>query len=94
MPPTREVLVGNGGFTWSAMNPYIKPFWLRVRHILKGRPWYTSKAAIGDDMNPAHIIYDVLTNTRYGLGFITQRIDDAAFRAAADTFHAEGFGMR
>lgn len=85
--------VGNSGFTWCAMNPYIKPFWVKVKHIVTGRSWYTAKAAIGNDMNPAHILYDVLTNTKYALGFSSLKINDASFRAVADKLHAEGFGL-
>lgn len=90
----KEMGANDQGFIWSAMNPYLKPFWLKVRHVLANRPWYTAKAAIGDDdMNPAHIIWDAMTNTKYGLGFPTGLMDDAAFRAAADKLYDEGFGL-
>ena len=83
-----------GGFTWSAMNPYLKPFWQKVRHITTGRPWYPEKAAIATkDMNPAHIIWDAMTNTLYGLAIPEAKMDDAAFRAAADKLYTEGFGI-
>lgn len=84
-------------------NPYIKPWAFRVRRILKGwqsdAVWYSSKASItlpggvGQAMNPAHIVYECLTNTEWGLGYGTSLIDDANFRAAADTFYAEGLGL-
>ena len=44
-------------------------------------------------MNPAHIIYQCLTDTAWGMGYPTASIDDAAFTAAADTLYAEGFGL-
>lgn len=44
-------------------------------------------------MNPAHIVYECLTNTQWGLGYPPAKIDDASFTAAADTFHAEGLGL-
>lgn len=44
-------------------------------------------------MNPAHIIYECLTNTEWGAGNGTGLIDDTQFRAAADTFYAEGLGL-
>ena len=44
-------------------------------------------------MNPAHIVYECLTNTEWGLGYPTGKIDTASFTAAADTFHAEGMGL-
>lgn len=43
-------------------------------------------------MNPAHIIYQALTDPR-GMGEPTSRIDDDSFRAAADTFYNEGMGL-
>lgn len=87
----------------SANNPYIKPIAIRARRILKGwqsdAPWYSAKAAItlpggvGQAMNPAHIVYECLTNADWGMGYGSSLIDDANFRAAADTFFAEGFGL-
>lgn len=82
------------GFWWTANAQSPKPFWTEVKHILKGRSWYTAKATIGAyDMNPAHMIYAVLTNAQYALGRPASDIDDTAFRAAADTLYAEGFGL-
>lgn len=45
------------------------------------------------DMNPAHIIYDARTNGYRGVGYPVAMIDDAAMRAAADTYYDEGFGL-
>ncbi|AOH36885.1 hypothetical protein BGP89_11400 [Luteimonas sp. JM171] len=58
--------------------------------------WYQSRAAVGPDgdMNAAHIIYETLTSRTWArLGYSPSEIDDASFRAAADTLHAEGFGL-
>ena len=55
--------------------------------------WYSAKAAIGNDMNPAHILYATYTSTKWGAMFNTADIDDANFRAVADTLYTEGFGM-
>ena len=45
----------------SAMNPYIKPWSAELTRIIRrsdGSPqWYSDKAAIAGDMNPAHHIY-------------------------------------
>lgn len=96
-------------FTWAAMNPYFKPVWVRVTNILsgwRGGVWYHEKAIISgsyaattkgnvqcDDMNPAHIIYKVLTNTDWGMGYNPHDIDDASFRKAADKLYEERFGL-
>lgn len=55
--------------------------------------WYSAKAAIGDDMNPAHILYETYTSTKWGAMFNTADIDDTNFKAVADTLYTEGFGM-
>lgn len=81
----------------SAMNPYIKPWSAEVTRIIRrsdGSPqWYSDKAAIDGDMNPAHIIYECLTDRTWGRGYSSAEIDDASFRAAADTLYAENFGL-
>ncbi|MCC6007208.1 MAG: VWA domain-containing protein, partial [Rhodobacteraceae bacterium] len=46
----------------------------------------------GPDMNPAHIIRECLTNRDWGLGMAEAEIG-ASFIGAADTLHAEGFGL-
>ena len=49
---------------------------------------------IGDyDANPASILYDILTDTRYGLGLSPTLIDEAAFQAVGHTLFGEGCGM-
>jgi len=85
-------------FYWSAMNPYFKAPWLEVTRILKGwradSTWYPSKATVNTlDMNPAHIIYQCLTDVDWGMGYSTSDIDDVSFRAAALALHNEGFGI-
>ena len=75
----------------SAMSPYIKPWAIYATRINGG--FYPAKAAIGEDMNPAHIIYEVLTSYQFGLGMASGDIDAASFTAAADTLYAEGFGL-
>lgn len=73
----------------AAMNPYLKPWAVYLRRNVS--PWYSAKSAIGEDMNPAHQIRHLLTDSHYGLG--APNIDDAAFTAAADTLYAEGLGL-
>lgn len=85
----------------AANNPYIKAWAIRARRIFSGWDtdvWYPEKASIdlGDGviaMNPAHIIYECLTNGQWGLGYPSGKIDLPTFAAAADIFHADGFGL-
>lgn len=44
-------------------------------------------------MNPAHIIYECLTNREWGRGLPRNKLDDAAFRACADLLFIEQFGL-
>ena len=45
------------------------------------------------DMNPAHIVYEVLTDTLWGLGYNTADLDEDSFTDAADTLYDEQFGL-
>ena len=44
-------------------------------------------------MNPAHIIYECLTNREWGRGLSRTKIDEESFRQAARTLYSEGFGL-
>ena len=44
-------------------------------------------------MNPAHIIYECMTNAEWGRGLPADALDQASFQAAADTLFTEGFGL-
>lgn len=46
-----------------------------------------------EGMNPAHIVYQCMTDTDWGAGNGTGLIDDTQFRSAADTFYSEGLGL-
>lgn len=45
------------------------------------------------DSNPAHIIYECLTNTDWGMGSASTAIDVASFEAAASVLFSEHFGL-
>lgn len=86
----RQMYLGN--------NPYLKTWAFRVRRIMKRgggqAQWYPQKAAIKTHhMNPAHIIYECLTDRDWGMGYAAGDINEASFKAAANTLHAEGFGL-
>ncbi len=103
MPAFRGLLsvVFNGGQI-AANNPYPKPWSFRVQRASAGwdnnNPWYSAKAQItlsngAKAMNPAHIVYEVLTNRDWGMGYPAGIIDTAAFQAAADQLYTEGLGL-
>jgi len=53
----------------------------------------TAEVADGYDANPAHIIYECLTNTTWGMGSPTSAIDYDSFDEASQTLFAENFGL-
>lgn len=86
-------------FLWSKVNPYFKAPWFKYKRIIRGwsrggTVWYPEKAQIGEwDMNPAHILYQCITDTIWGMGYAPGDVDETSFMLAADQLHAEGFGM-
>lgn len=83
-------------------NPYVKPWAFRLRRILQGwdagTVWNSAQAGIdlGSGIlaaNPAHIVYECLTNRAWGMGLSAGRLDLASFAAAAATFYTEGMGL-
>lgn len=48
---------------------------------------------IVNGMNPAHILYEVLTNPDWGMGYPSSVIDTTSFQAAADQLYSEGMGL-
>lgn len=48
---------------------------------------------IGDDANPAHIVAELLTSTRFGLGLPATNVLQASFAEAAARFIAAGYGL-
>jgi hypothetical protein len=47
----------------------------------------------GQDMNPAHIIRECLTDPDWGMGYSEADIDDDSFEYAADMLHSESMGI-
>lgn len=78
-------------------NPYLKKWSFRIKRIMLRSDgtaqWYSAKVAIGQDMNPAHIIYECLTDRDWGLGYTSGDVDVDSFTAAADKLYNESFGL-
>lgn len=51
------------------------------------------KENINDDANPAAVLYEILTNNRWGLALSSGQIDTASFLAAGNLLAAEDFGI-
>lgn len=96
IPGYRGILsfVWKGGYIGNSEQ--VRPYGVRVTRILsgwQGSVWYAAAATVDGGMNPAHVLYQVLTDTEWGLGVPTNLINDTNFRDAADTFVTEGFGL-
>lgn len=78
-------------------SPYIKPWsFLCKRTAIKNdgsTQWYSAKADISGDLNPAHIIRECLTDEQWGLQHQESMIDDTSFQNAADMLYTENFGL-
>lgn len=88
-------LIWRGGYV-SAMTPYIKAWAPRVKRIKAGWTtalWDGSHAEIAGDMNPAHILYQCITDSNWGMGYGTSFVDSTSFLAASSQLFAEGFGL-
>jgi len=83
----------------AANNPYLKPISARVRRFFSGwdpaapNPLDYSQTEMANGMNPAAILYACLTDTRWGMGYAPQMIDEDSFVSAAWTLLDEEFGL-
>ncbi|MER9524076.1 phage tail protein [Mesorhizobium sp. M0292] len=86
------------GFYLGANNPYSRPLVARVRRPSVGLNPAIAMIRIPDDSNGnqqfasngAHMIYECLTNTDWGMGELPSAINKPAFEAAAQTLYDEG----
>lgn len=85
-----------GGFYWGANNPYLRTVWVKVRRAPKGlNPnvalIITAPGVI--DANPAHMIFECMTNRDWGMGAGTGIFDIPSFELAAQRLFDEKFGL-
>lgn len=85
-----------------AMNPYPKAWKIRARRAIAGwdgEVWHPELAVVPlaggaiKAMNPAHVIFECLTNREWGRGIPRERLDNASLLASAQTLFDEGFGI-
>lgn len=87
----------------ASMNPYLKEWRFRVWRSRAGwhnnQCWYPPKATIWmadgtiHGMNPAHIIYQCLTDPDWGKAEPAEMIDENSFVYAANALCSESFGL-
>lgn len=94
-------LSGRPGFYWASNNAYIKSLWVNVSRWAKFTDYFdftpTAEQAahirIGNNMNPAWIILEVVINRVWGMGIPKSMVNVDMLLAVAKTLYDEGFGM-
>lgn len=79
-------------FAWGT-TPNIKPVHFVVRRCPSGCNGPSTATINSFDANPAEIIYEILTDTWWGLKVATGDIDVPSFQACAATLFSESFGI-
>jgi hypothetical protein len=74
-------------------SPYLKAMYAVVRRCPLVVSVDAATANIGGSANPADVIYEMMTDPRWGLGLSPAKFDFASFRASAATFKAEDMGV-
>ncbi len=88
-----------GVTTLSMASTYVASFSAQFRQLYLGMQnlgfdWYSAKGLIaGTQVNPIHVIYQTLTDANLSGQYTAADIDDASFKAAADTLYNENFGL-
>jgi len=91
------------GFYWSSNSPYIRGQWLRLRRAPRAPALSTTvddgfiditvNGRVMRNANPAYMVYEILTNPEWGMGGSPAQIDVDNFRACAQLFRDENFGL-
>ncbi len=80
-----------GGFYWSSNAPYIQAVSLTYERAPVGLD--PAKAMIGPDANPAHMIYESLTDTDWGMGAPSYQFNLSNWDAVSQKLFDEQFGL-
>lgn len=84
-PDTEAVYVGN--------STSIKPWKYELRRIPNGLALGTPSVNSGNDANPMNVVYEIMTDTDWGLAIDPAMIDTTSFTTAATTLNTEGNGF-
>ncbi|MFL0802461.1 MAG: hypothetical protein K6L81_02000 [Agarilytica sp.] len=76
----------------ASLSPTVKTIGVRVERY-HGSGWNPAMAQVGRDANPAHIIYECLTNSEWGMGKTSNQLDEPAFLSVAERLHNDGLGI-
>ena len=91
-----DMALSVAGFLWGTNNPVLPPVSALGTRVPVGLDPATAVITRGteqEDINPAHMIFELMTNRQFGAGLSEAQIDRASFEAAAQTLFDEGFGV-
>jgi hypothetical protein len=80
-----------GSVIQNFMESFLRIFNRSQKYTYSADPYAPYSA--NSDMNPAHIIYECLTNTKWGLAQPISLLNEQSFIEAADYFHSQNFGI-
>lgn len=72
---------------------YLKPWEFNVTRYPNAIPSASGTVQIGNDANPAHMVYELLSNVDWGMGYPVNAFDVPSFQLAAQTLYDEGLGL-
>tara|TARA_R110002167_G_scaffold93122_2_gene249833 strand:+ start:31786 stop:34719 length:2934 start_codon:yes stop_codon:yes gene_type:complete len=79
---------------WVGNSTTLKPWKFELQRIPNGLSLAGGIEVVNTlDANPANVIYEIMTNTEWGLGYAVADIDTTNFTTAATTLEAEGAGF-
>ncbi len=78
---------------YQGTSAYMKPHALVARRCPNQLGLTDGRHDIDGDANPACLVYELLTDDRWGIRLPPELIDVVAFRAVGDALAAEGFGL-
>lgn len=76
-------------------SPNLKPWKFELRRLVNGLSLSAGEAELngGNDCNPMNVLFEIFTNTEWGLKQPAAKIDIPSFEAAATTLTTEGNGF-
>lgn len=92
-----SVFLHNGpngrGFMVAQNNPYLPAMDVEVSRYSKHPNLNSAHNQIGEDANPVHMIFEIYTNTDWGMGWPVAAFNLASWLDAAEKLFDEGFGL-
>ncbi len=93
IPIWEDLFPNNQGFFWSSNLPQVPSTKVTVQRSSKGLHAFGDDPMIGNESNPAHIIYECFTDVEWGAGYSDDDMNVDMFLSAAQKLREEDFGL-